>query len=306
MLQPQVNSLEAASQLFDTMTTLQYQNMQRFQGCVDERHGVIGTTLNVPVSDLIEMQQSNFAPTNIPITNVEETNVPVTTNDYRVKTVIGGGEKTLFSYDKITTHAELHAKAAARMDDFVRLNAIYSDANFGSFEVIPSTVGVNTGINSSKMTEALSYLESQGVDVLGFQTSMWAPAIMKSSMMSDDRIVNSLINESYLFSMAYYNDVKPLTNNVIQGYLDIDCRFVGENGINRIPSTGVGPATYLVPIIHKNCIVQSYNRDISANVVWVQQEDRWELLTTFTTGAKVIQSNGLVLMEVQNPYVSNP
>jgi hypothetical protein len=293
MIAPQVTSLEAASQLFDTQVTLQYQNMQRFQGCVDERHGTVGTTLNIPISDLIEMQQSNFAPANIPITRVEETNVPVVTNDYRVKTVIGGGERTLFNFDKITSHSILHAKAAARMDDFVRLNAIYSDPNFGSIEVIPSTVGVNTGINSSKMAEALSYLEGQGVDVLGFQTSMWAPALLKKSMLADDRVVNS-----------FYNDVKPLTDNVIQGYLDIDCRFVGENGINRIPSTGVGPAVYLVPVIHKDCIVQSYNRDISANVVWVQQEDRWELLTTFTTGAKIIQLNGIVLMTVNDPFAT--
>lgn len=291
---PQITSQETIAEIFDTKVTTKYQNKQRFQGCVDERHGTVGSTVNVPLSDQIEMQQGNFAPTNIPITMVEETNKPVITKDYRVKTVIGGGEKTLYNYDKIVAHSVLHAAAAARMDDFVRLNAIFSDPDVLTIKTIGVGVGVNTGINSGKMAAALSYLESQGIDVLGFQTSMWAPALLKESMLADDKVVNS-----------FYNDVKPLTNNIIQGYLDIDCRFVGENGINRIPSTGIAPATYLVPIIHKDCIVQSYNRDISGNITWVQQEDRWELLTTFTSGARVIQLNGIVFITAESPFSEN-
>lgn len=283
-----------ASQLFDTMVTIQYQNKQRFGYTIDERHGTSGTTLNVPVSDAIEMQQGNFAPTNIPITTVNETNVPVVTNDYRVKTVIGGGQKTLFNYDKITNHAKLHSLAGARNDDFVKVNAIFSSPLLGSIYTVPVTVGVNTGINQGKMSDGVSQLEAQGMDVYNYDLSMWAPALLKKSMQDDDRIVN-----------IFYNDTKPLTNNKIQSYLDVDCRFVGENGINRIPSTGVGPAVYLVPIVHKDAIVQSYNRDIQTSITWVQQEDRWELLTTSTTGAEIIQANGIVLLTANDPFAQN-
>jgi hypothetical protein len=273
--------LATASELFDTRVTIQYQNQMRFGYTIDERHGTSGTTLNVPVSDLIEMQQGNFAPTNIPVTPVEETNVPIVTKDYRLKTVIGGGQRTLFNYDKITNHADLHARAGGRNDDFVKVNAIFSNPGIGSVYTIPVTVGVNTGINQGKMSDAVSFLEAQGMDVYNYALSMW-------------RIVND-----------FYNDVKPLTNNRIQTYLDVDCRFVGENGINRIPSTGAGPATYLVPIVHRDAVVQSYNRDLQTSITWVPQEDRWELLTTATMGAEIIQLNGIALMTCQDPFAQN-
>jgi len=294
---PQIGSLDAASELFNTEVTTKYQNSEKLRDTIEERHGTNGTTLNVPVSDEIEMNQSNFAPTDIQITPVEETNVPVITKDYNLKTVIGGGEETLFNYDKIVTHARLHAKAAGRMNDFVKLNAIYSDpALLASLYTVPITVGVNTGINQGKMSDALSYLEAQGFDDMEmYDISMWAPAQLKKSMQDDDRIVN-----------FFYNDVKPLTNNRIQTYLDVDCRFVGENGINRIPSDGGVPTNqYLVPLVHKYAIVQSFNRDVKTTITWVAQQDRWELLTTFTTGSNVIQSNGIAMMQVNDPFAQN-
>ena len=67
---------------------------------------------NIPVSDLIEMEEQSFAPTDIPVIPVNPTNVMVVPYNYALKTVIGGGEKTLFAYNKIVDHAKLHAKAA--------------------------------------------------------------------------------------------------------------------------------------------------------------------------------------------------
>lgn len=289
--------IAAAMQLFDTEVTLKYQNHLRLNNTIDERHGTSGTTLNVPVSDLIEMAQGDFAPIDIPVTPVVETNKPVVTNDYHLKTVIGGGEKTLFNFDKIVDHSKLHALAAARLDDFIKINAIYSDPGFGTIYAVPVTVGVNTGINEGKMADALSYLESQGMDVMDYNVSMWAPALLKKSMYNDDRIVN-----------FFYVDHKPLTDNKIQTYLDIDCRFLGENGVNKIPSTpiGGGVSQYLVPLVHKDAIVQSYNRDIMTSITWLPHQDRWELLTIMTSGALVIQLNGIALMTANNPFAANP
>lgn len=291
----QIN-LATAMQLFDTEVTLKYQNHMRLEDTIDERHGTTGTTLNVPVSDLIEMQEGNFAPTDIPVTPVNETNVQVQTNDYHLKTVIGGGEKTLYNFDKIVDHAKLHALAGARLDDFIKINAIYSNAGVGTIYTVPVTVGVNTGINEGKMADALSYLESQGVDVMDYSVSMWAPALLKKSMYNDDKIVN-----------FFYVDHKPLTDNRIQTYLDVDCRFLGSNGINQIPFTAIGGGVnqYLVPMVHKDAIVQSYNRDITTSITWLQNQDRWELLTILTSGAEVIQLNGIAFMTANNPFVAN-
>jgi hypothetical protein len=289
----QIN-LATAMQLFDTQVTLKYQNSQKLMDTIDERHGTTGTTLNVPVSDLIEMQQGDFAPVDLPITPVNETNIQVITSDYHLKTCIGGGEKTLFNFDKITDHAKLHALAGARLTDYIKINAIFSNSGVGSIFTVDSTVGVNTGINEGKMAAALGYLESQGMDVTDYNVSMWAAAILKQGMYNDDRIVN-----------FFYNDVKPLTNNRIQSYLDVDCRFLGSNGINSMPFTAGTPDVYLIPLVHRDAIVQSFNRDLQTSITWVPQQDRWELLTILTSGASVIQLNGIAFMECNNPYAAN-
>ena len=280
----QIN-LDTAMQLFDTEVTLKYQNHLRLQNTIDERHGTTGTTLNVPVSDIIEMSQGNFAPVDIPVTPVNETNRAVVTNDYHVKTVIGGGEKTLYNFDKIVDHAKLHALAAARMTDYIKINSIYSDAGVGTINVVAANVGVNGGLNEGKMAAGVAYLESQGVDVQDYSVSVWSPAVLKPGFYNDDKVVN-----------FFYNDVKPLTDNRIIAYLGCDMRFLGSNGINSLPSVGGAGAQYLVPMVHRDAIVQSFNRDISTSVTWIPQQDRWELLTILTSGALIIQYNGITFL----------
>lgn len=294
MAAPQINTA-TAMQLFDTLVTLKYQNSEKLANTIAERHGTKGLVVNVPVSDLIEMSVGSFAPSDIVPTPVNETNVAVTTNDYHVKTVIGGGEATLYNFDKIVDHAKLHGLAGGRILDYVKISAIYSDPNFNTITAIPVATGVNTGINSGKMTAGLAYLQDQGVDVDNYNVSMWAPALEKAALMADERVVN-----------FFYNDVKPLTDYRIQTYLDVDCRFLGSNGVNKIPfTTNAGVNTYLVPMVAHDAMLQTFNRDLSTSCTWIPNQDRWELLSTVTTGAKIIQYNGIVLLTAQNPFVAN-
>lgn len=290
----QIN-LDTASQLFDTEVTLKFQNHQFLQNTIEERHGTTGDATNVPVSDIIEMQSQTFAPVDIPVTPVNPTNVMVVPYNYALKTVIGGGEKTLFAYDKIVDHSKLHAKAAGRMVDYIKINALFNYSGFGSIYTVPKTVGVNTGMNEGKLADALSYLEDQGVDVMDYACSLWLAAITKKSMLNDDKVVN-----------LFYNDKRPLVDNKLVDYLGVDIRTLGSNGINTIPyTTAMSIDTYLVPVVNKESMVQIFNRDVQTSITWVPQNDRWELLTVMTSGAEVIQSNGIALLTVDNPYVAN-
>ncbi len=287
--------LATASQLFDTEVTIKYQNSQYLADTIEERHGTTGEATNVPVSDIIEMQSQTYAPVDIPITPVNPTNVMIVPYNYALKTVIGGGEKTLFAYDKIVDHAKLHALAAARMVDYIKINALFTSAGFATIFSVATTVGVNTGMNEAKLAQALSYLENQGVNVMEHACSLWLPAITKQSMLNDDRVVN-----------IFYNDVRPLVDNKLSSYLGVDIRTLGANGINTIPFTSaVGIDTYLVPLVHMDSMVQIFNRDVSTSITWVPQNDRWELLTVLTSGANVIQYNGIALIETQDPYAAN-
>lgn len=290
----QIN-LSTASQLFDTEVTIKFQNHQFLMNTIEERHGTTGDATNVPVSDIIEMQQQTYAPVDIPVTPVNPTNVMVVPFNYALKTVIGGGEKTLFAYDKIVDHAKLHAKAAGRMCDYIKINSLFTYSGFASLFTVPVTVGVNTGMNEGKLAQGLSYLEDQGVDVMNHSCSLWMAAITKQSMLNDDRVVN-----------LFYNDRRPLVDNQLVSYLGVDIRTLGSNGINTIPFTSSGATnTYLTPVVNKESMVQIFNRDVMTSITWVPQNDRWELLTVMTSGAQVIQGNGIALITVNNPYVTN-
>lgn len=288
--------LATASQLFDTEVTIKYQNKQFLANTIEERHGTTGEATNVPVSDIIEMESQTFAPADIPVTPVNPTNVMIVPYNYALKTVIGGGEKTLFAYDKIVDHAKLHGLAAARMVDYIKINALFTYSGFGSIYTVDAAVGVNTGMNEGKLADALSYLEDQGVDVMENSCSLWLPAITKKSMLNDDKVVN-----------LFYNDKRPLVDNKLSTYLGVDIRTLGSNGINTIPfTTAMDIDTYLVPLVHEDSMVQIFNRDVSTSITWVPQNDRWELLTVLTSGAQVIQPNGIALITVENPFAANP
>ncbi len=126
---------------------------------------------------------------------------------------------------------------------------------------------------------------------------MWASTRHKPGMLNDERIVN-----------IFYTDHKPLTDYKIKSYEDVDCRFLGENGKNKIPSIALGGDIfqYLVPLVHEDAVVQIFNRDVQTSITWVPQEDRWELLTVVTTGAKLIQAKGVSLITANTPFALNP
>lgn len=289
-----------ASQLFDTEVTQRYQNKQALAGTIEERHGTVGEATNIPVSDIVEMTQQSFAPTDIAVTPVNPTNVMVVPYNYALKTVIGGGEKTLFNYSKIVDHAKTHAKASARMVDYIKINAIYSNPDLASFPKVPYTVGPDTGLNAAKLISALSMLEATGVDVQDYNVSLWIPAVIKGELLNDEKVVN-----------LFYNSQRPLGdgswNRPRVTYLGIDIRTLGSNGINQIPyTTAAGTDTYLVPLVAHDAMVQIFNRDVETRIVWRPDEDRWVLLSVLTSGAQVVQESGIVMIEVKSPAVANP
>jgi len=285
-------SAEVYSQLFDNEVTQQYQNSLKLNHTIDERHGLSGTMLNIPISDLLEMKSGTFEASDILATKVSETNIQVPTSNYYLKTVINGGEKTLYNFQKIQEHAALHAKASARILDYIKINALFKDEQYisGKIAKIPLKTGKNTGFNVDKLMAANSILEDEGIEIDPMQVSLWLPARLKPGFMSDQR-VDSIWN----------NHVKPLVDYKITEYLGVDIRILGQKGINTIPFIEKEDSrTYQVPLVHRDAIVQGYNRNISTSITWLPHQDRWELLTSLTTGAKLIKSDGVVMIEAES------
>lgn len=288
--------LATASQLFDTEVTIRYQNHEYLPGTVEERHGTTGVATNVPVSDQLEMSEGSFAPDDILISQVNDTNRVIVPHNFYLKTAINGGQRTLFAYNTIVDHSKVHAKAIGRMRDYIKLYNLFNAPDFGDIVIIPKEVGANTGINQGKMSAALAVLENAGVDIMNRSCSMWMPATAKPSFFADDRVVN-----------LFYTNNRPLDSNSKPNYLDVDIRVLGAAGINLIPfTTADDKDTYLVPIIHKEAFVQIFNRDPGTSITFVPQNDRYELLSWMTSGGKIIQTEGIVLLEVELPYEANP
>lgn len=288
-----VPDLSTAMQLFQSEVTLKFQNHEKLNGTVTVRHGTTGDALNVPVSDAIEMSQVSLAPGDLPVTGVQETNKMVVPIPYVIKTTISGPENTLYNYSKIVDQARLHAIAAGRRLDKIKIDSIYNDPDFGTIETVPFTVGSNFGVNSQKMAEALGNLANQGVDTSDpMQLSMWLPAKMFQAMMADERVVN-----------MFYNNVKPLTDGKLMQYLGTNIRILGEAGINSIPSTdlGGGVTEWLVPIVYKDAVIQTFNTEVSTTITYLPNQWRWELVTTVMSGAKLIQPRGIALLQAQTP-----
>mgnify|MGYP003418922531 CR=1 FL=1 len=290
-------STEGYSQLFDTEVTQQYQNSLKLNHTIDERHGLTGTFLNIPISDLLEMKSGTFEASDILATKVNETNIQVPTSNYYLKTVINGGEKTLYNFQKVREHASLHAKASARILDYIKINALYKDEQYvaGKIAKIPLKTGKNTGFNVDKLMAANALLEDEGIEIDPMQVSLWLPARLKPNFMADQR-VDSIWN----------NHVKPLVDYKITEYLGVDFRILGQKGINTIPFVeDQENRTYQVPLVHRDAIVQGFNRTISTSVTWLPHQDRWELLTSITTGAKLIKPDGVVMIEAESIPKSN-
>jgi|GEM_PF-2003584 len=294
---PEQISLETASELFSTTFQSVYQSVRALSGTIMERHGTTGTALNVPVIGKTELQETGFAPTNIPISTVEKTNVVCVQKEYTNKLTIGRGEKTLFNYDEIKAYADAQAKAVARWEDYLKIQAIYNDPNFSNIQVVPVNKGVNTGVNQGKLTEGLKFLERAGVDTRRQQCSLWLPATLKDGFFADDRVVN-----------LFYNDERPLVDNDFPSYLGVSMRTLGDAsaGINSLPYTTAGSTnTYQVPLVHHDSMIISFNIDPEADIVWVPQEKRWELVVLAVAGAKVVQTAGIALLTANDPYAAN-
>lgn len=289
-----MSDIDTYKQVFDTEVTQQYQNSLKLDHTIDERYGLTGSILNIPISDLLEMKSGTFEASDILATKVNETNVQVPTSNYYLKTVINGGEKTLYNYQKVKEHGALHAKASARILDYLKINALYKDEQYiaGKICKIPLKTGKNTGFNVDKLMAGCSIFEDEGIDVDPMQVSLWLPARLKPNFLSDKRVDN-----------IWSNDVKPNVDYKITTFLGVDIRILGQKGINTIPfieNTDTHSRTYQVPLIHRDAIVHGFNRTVSTSVTWLPHQDRWELLTSITTGAKLIKPDGVVMIEAES------
>lgn len=286
-------TFETAKTTYMTEVTSAYENMRRLYNICDETHNNTGDTFAIPVGESIEMSESGFGAGNIPISTLGATQIIVKPGNFSAKTIIGGGERTLFAYDKIAYHAEEHGKAAGRWYDKLILDAIYNDgAGIARFAQIAKTVGFNTGLNVDKISTAIDTMEDQGVTA---DKNAIIPVISKTSLKKDP-----------LFTSWDYNVERPLMNNRVQRFLDVNFFSIGNKGANAIPfNDNAGTREYLVPVVARDAMRVVFNREIKSTMTFVENQDRYELLTVATARAVVVKNDGIILMACDAPATLN-
>ncbi len=281
--------LAAASELFVTEVQLQYQNMRAFAGLVMERHGSIGDTVNFPVGGTGEMSETGFGGGDIPVSELNETNVPIKVGNFTFKTTIGGGYNTLFSYDKVTENAREHAKAAGRGLDKLVVDAIFvDDGGLSRFNIIPAAFGSIDGLSVTKLSQASDNLDDAGVESSVSKNAM-VPVLSLNDLKQDPT-----------FSSWDFNMKRPLMNNDLTGYLNIAFFKIGSKGANQLPRTGIGtagdPFKYNIPVLAEDSMRIVFNREVQSTITWMENQDRWELVTKYTARAGVIQNDGIQII----------
>jgi hypothetical protein len=290
-----VPNIDVAAQLFSDRFTLKFQSQQRLMNTTKEMYGSMGTTFNVPLFDKVEMGEIGYAPTDLPVSTIDSSNVQVVQNGYVLKTVVGVGQKTLFNFDYINALADSHAKAVGRMVDKLKIDAIFEDPNINpatDYYNVTDTVG-GAGMNQKKLTDARSNLEYNGdVDFAPGMGSLWLPSINFIDYFQDATVTNQ-----------FFSNQLPLVMGQLNVYLGISHRkMAGPNaGNNYIPFTvDADTTTFTVPLVHRDAIQIVFNVAPQTQITYVPQQLRWEIVSYISAGCKVIQNPGIAIINASN------
>ena len=284
-------NLESSSELFITEVQETLQNHRAFAGVVLERHGLEGTTANFPVGGIGQFNEDGFGGGDIAVSALDETNVPISVGNFHYKTTIGGGYKTLFSYDKIIENAKQHGLAGARALDKLLIDALYNTGGgVTRFEKVPVNFGPSIGLSVAKLSSATDRLMDSGVSLMTNKNCL-VPALARTDLKQDST-----------FSSWDFNMKRPLMTNQLPGYLDIAFYTVGSAGENAIPRNGIGtagdPFVYDVLVLAEDSSRIVFNRELTSTINWNPLEDRWELVSSFTARGGVLLPGAIKNMVV--------
>lgn len=291
-----VPNINVAAQLFSNTAILKYQSSQRLQNSTKEMYGTIGTTLNVPLFDKIEMQPGGFTPTDLPVSDIGSSNAQVVQNAYVLKTVIGVAQKTLFNFDYIRALAESHGKAMGRMVDAIKIASVFDDPDINpatDYYNVDVGTGGQTGMLQAKLTDARSNLEYNGVDFEPGMGSLWLPSLNFINYFQDPTVTNQ-----------FFSNQLPLVQGQLNVYLGISHRKMAGPGAgnNYIPyTTADGVTTFTIPLVHRDAVQLAFNVAPQTQITYVPQQLRWEIVTLIVAGCKVIQPRGVAIINANNP-----
>lgn len=297
------NFANVAQTIWDPLFETKLQNTENLKDTVRVYSGVEGTTYNRRLGTKGEMMQVGYNASNIPVTTINYSQTAINLYAFAYKTVVAERELVQIGTDGpssavLQEEAEAHAMALGRYQDYLKLQAIYSDTS--RFTTIPKTSGATTGLNVNKIVQARQTLQYAGLIMPEMYGAISAD--LQTALAADEH-----------YSSFFFNTTKPLPdmNTGIPtpeiGYYGVKMRVLGGNGINSLPYTVSGSnKTYNVPVWSKDVITAAMSVMGPKTNIWYNPgEGRYEILTQLIMGVGVTQNNGVVLVACDTANTSN-
>lgn len=295
------NIASVAAQMWDPLFETQLQNVEYLQNTVRVFPGVVGDVYNRRLGSFGEMMPLGYNASNIPVSQINYSQTPISLYPYAYKTAVSQREMTLVdgvpAQNIMQEEAITHARALGRYMDYLKLNAVLS--NVSPYVTIPKTIGYGTGLNSGKIIEARAQLQLAAVD---------SPEIYYA--VSAD--LTPALAADQFYSSWFFNEARPLTQQSdiprqVLRYYGVEGRILGGVGINSLPYTISGSnKTYTCPFWSKDVITMAMATMIPKTTICFNQfESRYEIITEAVLGVGVTQVNGVVLIAADTANTAN-
>lgn len=285
-MNPELLDTTAAAQMFMDVMKAEYQGRQYLTG-IGEDHDMVGTTLNIPILESVEMTDRGFTSGDLPITTIGRRNVTVTTHDKALKSTIGDAYATQFLPSLVMNESKAHILGAARQVDAIKLLAITSNTfNTANNNLVAKNTetGTRTGLTVNQIIDGQTKLEANGYN-MGSKLFMVGNAPAVRQLFYDDK-----------FTDWDYRPERPIGESPVNQFdelLGMSVRKLGGSGPNTIATSGASQET-AVYLISGDALVNGYNSHLSSAVVPEPAERRTSIVSGFVMGSAVVHPKGII------------
>ena len=289
---PGLIDIATAAQTFTDIARYEYQNRQYLVGIGQDRD-MVGTSLQIPVINRVEMKDRGFTSGDLPITNISSRAVTIEPSDFVLKSAIGDSNQTLFAYDKVDAFSRAHIKAAARQVDVVKIASIVGGTysvplrNFIPKNTASTPLTTTTGLAVTQLIEAQTLLEDNGYDMRD-----------KMYLVGNVIAIKNLFNENR-FTNWDFQPARPLSLEPTEQFdmlLGYSVRKLGSQGNNIIAVAGAQDTTAVYAIAGE-AIENGYNKRLHSAVVNEPFNLRTAIVTGLTMGTAIVHPTGIIKIE---------
>ena len=259
---------------FDRDVKQEYAASAQLRALVKVKAGVVGTTIRFQKSAqgmaMKKVPQADVTPMNIDYSHVtatmEDWNAPEYTDVFDAPKV---------NFDEKAELVSLSAKAIARREDQIILDAL----NVGAIELdVAKTIGGTNVMNTAKFRDAKRLLDYQNV-----------PGTDRAFVMSSEALYDMLGDtDANDFDT---NAVKALVNGELTTWLGFRIYTIGFMAEGGLYKSGVDRKAFA---FHKSCLGYGIGKDMRTEINYIAQKTSWLVNTLFSAGAIAIDAKGMV------------